>query len=79
MGRPVHRGPAAIAAHGRSTELGLRPLWCPRAPAKGGGGEGRAGKLNGEGTAGHEAVEGSLGGVGFGNGGDGGGAQEQGK
>jgi hypothetical protein len=32
---PVHHGPAAIAAHGSSPELGLRPLWCPRALTKG--------------------------------------------
>jgi hypothetical protein len=37
VGRPVHRGPAAIAAHGSSSELGLRSLRCLRAPAKGRG------------------------------------------
>jgi hypothetical protein len=34
-GRPVHRGLAVIAMRGSSPELILRPLRCPRAPAKG--------------------------------------------
>jgi hypothetical protein len=34
---PVHHGSAAIAAHGSSLELVLRPLRCPRAPTKGRG------------------------------------------
>jgi hypothetical protein len=46
----------------------------------GGGGEGRAGKLNNGVTAGREAVEGRLiSGVEFYNGGDCSGAQERGK
>jgi hypothetical protein len=35
VGRPVHHGPAAIAAHRSSPELSLWPLWCLRALAKG--------------------------------------------
>jgi hypothetical protein len=60
------------SASGRSGARELRP--------RGRGGEGRAGELNNGVTAGREAVEGRLtGSVMFGNGGDGGGAQEQGK
>jgi hypothetical protein len=39
----VHHGPATIAMLGSSTELGLRPLWCLRAPTEGRG-RGRAGR-----------------------------------
>jgi hypothetical protein len=59
-------------ASGRS---GARELW-PR----GEGEEGRAGELNGGFTMGREEVEGHLtSGVVFGNGSDGGGAQDRGK
>jgi hypothetical protein len=65
----------AIAVHGSSPEVGLWPLWCPRAPTQGWGGGGRADELNGGVTVGQEAVEGHLiGSIRFGNGGDGGGA-----
>jgi hypothetical protein len=40
---PVHHGQAAIAVHGSSPELGLRPLRCPIAPTKGRG-RGRTGR-----------------------------------
>jgi hypothetical protein len=40
---PVHHGPVTIAARGSSPELGLRPLWCPRAPTNGWG-RGRMGR-----------------------------------
>jgi hypothetical protein len=40
---PAHHGPAAIATHGSSPELSLRPLRCPRAPTKGRG-RGRTGR-----------------------------------
>jgi hypothetical protein len=57
---PVHHGPAAIAALGSSSELGLRPLRCPRAPTEGRG-RGRAGRRAQCGVAAaREAVEGCL-------------------
>jgi hypothetical protein len=79
-GRPVHCGRrplSHVGAHRSSASgrSGARELW-PR----GGGREGRSSELNGGVTAGREAVEGHLtGGMRFGNGGDSGGGQEQGK
>jgi hypothetical protein len=43
-----------------SPELGLRPLRCPRAPTKGRGGGGQAGKFNDGVAAVREVVEGRL-------------------
>jgi hypothetical protein len=77
-GQPVHRGPVAIAPRRNSPELGLHPLWCPRAPAKGRGKGRKADELNGGVTAGREAVDGRLtSGDRFDN--DSGGAQKRGK
>jgi hypothetical protein len=53
---PVHRGSVAIAALRSSPELGLRPLWYPRAPTEGGGGERWAREVNGGVAAAREAV-----------------------
>jgi hypothetical protein len=68
--RPLPRMEAhRSSASGRSGARELQP--------RGGGGEGRASELNGGVTVGQEVVEGHLtGSVGFGNGGDGDGAQE---
>jgi hypothetical protein len=75
-GRLVHHWPADIAAR-RSSAFGRSSAWDLR--PRGGGGEGRTGKLNGGVISGLEVVEGCLtGGIRFGNGGDGGGAQERG-
>jgi hypothetical protein len=71
--RPLPRaGAHQSSTSGFSGAQELRP--------RGGGGEGRAGELNGGVTAGREAVEGRLtSGVRFGNGGDSARAQERGK
>jgi hypothetical protein len=54
---PVHRGPATIAVLGSSPELGLRRLWCPRAPTEGRGRERRVGEFNDGVVAAWEVVE----------------------
>jgi hypothetical protein len=67
-----HVGAHRSSTSGRSGARELRP--------RGGGGEGRDDELNSGVTTGREAVEGHLpGGIRFGNRGDSGGAQEQGK